>query len=152
MATKNATPTVFDRISSGELISIPAAMKRLEITSAGAFQAALKSHEYLKAAIVEKTDIHKRLIESAAVEKYFAERGTRGSRDGNKWYSARVSDDLADALRNGDWDKVAELAPNGIEIVKPTDRAKKAAENGVESADVVSESHYLEGDDDNDDE
>lgn len=144
MAAKNTTPTVFDRIQSGELISIPAAMKQLDITSAGAFQAALKSHDYLKAAIVEKTDLHKRLIEAAAVERYMNERGNRGgSRDGSKWYNIRVTDEQAEELR-----------AQGFEIVKPTDRAKKAAgTNGVNAEPVSTDaepvgSHYLEGDDD----
>lgn len=156
MATKNTTPTVFDRIQSGELISIPAAMKKLDISSAGAFQAALKSHDYLKAAIVEKTDLHKRLIAAAAVEQYMAERGTRGgSRDGNKWYSIRITDEQAEALR-----------AQGFEVVKPTDRAKKAAEsNGVDAVPTddpntflvveelePAESRYLDGDDDESDE
>jgi len=151
MAAKNTNPTVFDRIQSGDLISIPEAMKRLEITSAGAFQAALKAHDYLKSAIVEKTDLHKRLIEAAAVQRYMDERGNRGgSRDGNKWYNIRITDEQAETLR-----------AQGFEIVKPTDRAKKAAEsNGVHPAEikVVSTdaepvgSHYLEGDDDEGDE
>lgn len=139
MPAKNQT--VFDRIQSGDLISIKEAMKRLEIKSAGAFQAALKSHDYLRAAIVEKTDLHPRLIEAGAVERYRTTRGsTGGSRDGAKWYHVRVTDDQAAQLREA-----------GYEIVKPTDRVKAstngaASANGAASSDVELDEDELEAD------
>jgi hypothetical protein len=134
--------------TSEDLMPVKVAMKKLEIASGGAFTAALKNHPYLGGAIVEKDDTYQRRIARAAVERYEAERGQRGgSRDGAKWFSARLTDAQA-----ADLSRIASER-FGVEITfeQPAVRAariaaaKAAAEtNGVESVEDAEDAESVE--------
>lgn len=112
-----------------ELISIKAAMGLLGLTSTGAFGAAIKSHSFLKDAIVPPTDEYKRRIWRSAVERYINERGERGGpRDGAKWYTARLSDDEAVRLSA----VASDLFGRDVKFERPSKRTKAVEGNGVE--------------------
>lgn len=144
-------------IANGELITSKIAMERLGIESQGAWQSAINTNDYLKRAIVPQTDFHKRMVLADAVEFYRVNRGSGGgSRNGNKLYNIVVSDDLAKLIQAGDWNAVAALAPNGIDVEKPADRLKRLADakrtNGGASNDDNGEDtgdDYEDGEDDN---
>ncbi len=130
MASKNAVQSVKERWVSGELLTTQEAVEQLGYSGAeegkgrGAFLAAVKSHDYLKAGKVEKTSaVPFTLWEKSAIDRYAAERGSHGgSRDGLKWFHIRLDDEAAEMLRG-----------QGYEVVKPTDRGKvaKVESNGV---------------------
>lgn len=128
MAARNTT---VQQPTEDRLISIKAAMDLLGITSAGAFAAAVKSHDFLKAGIVPATDEFKRRIHLSAVNQYIETRGEHGgSRDGAKWFTVRLSNDEAERLMA----VASDLFGREVEFVQPSKRVKavKAETNGVE--------------------
>jgi hypothetical protein len=157
MASKNTNnQTTAQRFAAGELLTTPQAIEMLGYAGAdkgkgqGAFLAAVKSHDYLRAAKVEKTSAFPlTLWEKDAILRYADERKSGGgqSRDGAKWYSERFTDDEAARLSQ----VASDLFGRTIVFEQPAKRAARIAEakaanatNGVNAPTVESTEDELD--------